>query len=571
MEQTRNIPFVDEWRIDASGAVDDKEDPIVSIDPEDSYVYPDGATIRINLLKMFGKDIARMAENNPDAACRFDTLNFKRDAYINKIDIICQYIDYFITFFDPDKELPMIYLHIKDAIDSAVLKMTPVELKNMIIQELILKSDIKTQIYAFVDYNNNIDVTIDPKSGRRYIEPDDFTNEDARRLLAVSLAMKLVIPLIEQYKSVSVLYNKGSWAHDISAEMMVELFYQFGQSPTRAKSIWTRKKVRKNRPNRPWEKKIQEEGKKEPEVDETDLLLTKVYRFIMKRVKKHHKNNAGIWSQHGALRGLTETKKGDELLSKYIFYDNFFKLNFRFSIVSLLQSIVETQLHFTIISVKYKKNPIEIDHTPDANGLSSADKVEQSLPKIDETLVIRANISTETVLEQIIEEVGPISDDEIEYYRTHCVRNNSNSVQEIILQNFFAKRYNGFTELKTMPDRYHIKLLIAMKRILEKQGNYQMSYFLSATTVGKTSNRMLQNQKYMNKLKSSPTYEKLTNVKYKALQGLDQPDMILVPISRALNNKYTFVEYSAPELYGQTIQFDEDIISNEIMDTIDAI
>ena len=47
--------------------------------------------------------------------------------------------------------------------------------------------------------------------------------------------------------------------------------------------------------------------------------------------------------------------------------------------------------------------------------------------------------------------------------------------------------------------------------------------------------------------------------------------MILGPISKALNNRHTFVEYNAPELYGQIIQFDEDIISNEIMDLVDAM
>lgn len=569
-QQTGFIPFVDEWRIDPNGKVNDKDDPIIVISQEDSYVYPEGSTIKMNLLKMFDDGVRKMIKDDPEAADRFSTLNFKREAYINKINVLCQYIDYFITFFDPHKELPMVYLHIKDAIDNGVLDMTPVEFKNLLIQQFVLKTDIKDHIYDFVDYNNRIDVTIDPKSGRRYIDDDDFTNEDARKMLAISLGMKLVIPLVEQYRSVSKIYANGSWACDIIADVMTEMFYQIGHvSKRKSKTIWTRKKVRANKPKLSWKEK-REETKEDPEVDEIDVLMTKIYKFTNKRVKKHKKNNNVIWGQHGALRGLTEARKSDELITKYIFYDNLFKLNFRFSIVSLLQSIVETQLHFTIIKTKYKKNPYEIDHVPDANGLSSADKVEQSLPKIDETLVIRNDISTEDVLGRIMDEVGDISEDEIDYYRTHCVRN-QDTIQETLMQNFFAKRFNGFTELKTMPDRYHIILMIAMKRMLKRRGNYQMAQFLTAITVGKTSNRLLQNTKFINKLKSSQKYQRLTNVKYKALQGTDQPDLIIVPISRALNNVYTFVEYEAPELFGQLIVFDEDIISDEIMDVIDSI
>ncbi|MCM1218668.1 MAG: hypothetical protein NC548_29625 [Lachnospiraceae bacterium] len=575
MERTHDaveIPLVDNWRI-KKGVVDKKGDPVIDIDSSDAYVYPDGDCIRMNFAKMFALKTQLMLEED-EATKQLETFTIKREAYINKINIICQYVDYFIEFFDPDKELPMVYLHMKDLIDNEKFSMTPVEFLNLLVRQFVLQSSIKDHIYDFVDYNNHIDVTVDPKTGRQFVESDDFTNEDARRLLAISMAMKLTIPLVEQYKATSEVYKAGSWATDIIADTMVELFYQFGHPPKARGTdiVWERKKIRVNRPKKPWERRLEEKKQEEPEVDETDDLMKKVYKFINKRVKKHKKNNSPIWGQQEALRGLTEAKKEDELLSKYIFYDNFFKLNFLHSIVSLMQSIVETQLRFTVIAVKYKKNPVEVNTTPDANGLSSRDKVEQSLPKIDETLAIRVDIATEDVLNRIVEEVGPISEEEIEYYRTHCVRNKEGLVQDTLLQNFFAKRYGGFTELKTMPDRYQIMLLIALKRMLEKKGDRMMSYFMSATTVGKTSNRLLQNAKYINKLKSSPTYKRLTEKKYKVFYGEeDQPDIVLVPISKALNNQYTFVEYGAPELYGQRIQFDEDIISNEIMDLLDAV
>lgn len=565
------IPSVDYWWA-VPGEFDKKGNPVIEIDPKQAYVYPDGNAVRMNFQRMF-KRTSLYDLGDEEMVRQLETFTIKRSAYINKINIICQYIDHFVEFYDDDKELPMIYLHMKDVIDSEVYSMTPTEFKKLLLSQMILQSDVKENIYRFVDANNHIDVTVDPKTGRRFDDVDDFTNEDARRLLAVSMAMKLSIPIIEQYKAVSVMYKTGTWSTDVTADLMIDLFYQFGAPKKRKGVPWKQPKRKVNRPKKAWERRQEEDQKKreQPEIDETDALMIKLYKFINKRVEKHMGNNSRIWLQQGALRGLTGSGKENELLSKYIFYDNFFKLNFRFSIVSLIQSIVETQLYLTVIAVKYNKNPIEVSATPDANGLSSRDKVEQSLPKIDETLVVRVDIATEDIMNRILKEVGPISDEEIDYYRTHCVRNKENQIQEILLQNYFAKRYSGFTELKTMPDRYQLMLLIALKRILEKKGDYQLSYFLTATTVGKVSNRLLQNAKYMNKLKASPTYIRLTQKKYKVLYDAGYPDVVLGPISKALNNQHTFVEYNMPELYGQLISFDEDIISNEIMDLLDAI
>jgi hypothetical protein len=48
-------------------------------------------------------------------------------------------------------------------------------------------------------------------------------------------------------------------------------------------------------------------------------------------------------------------------------------------------------------------------------------------------------------------------------------------------------------------------------------------------------------------------------------------DPILKIVSRILNNQYTFAEYDLPEITGETIVFDEDIISDEMLNYIDSI
>ena len=88
---------------------------------------------------------------------------------------------------------------------------------------------------------------------------------------------------------------------------------------------------------------------------------------------------------------------------------------------------------------------------------------------------------------------------------------------------------------------------------------------------GKLSNRLLQNSKFINKLKSSSTYIHLIEDKYDIMIEGFRDDPILKMISRVLNNQYTFVEYEQPELTGEIIMFNEDIISDEILNFIDEI
>ena len=569
----KEIPKVGYWKADET-RLNDNNEPIITICKDDgSFVYPIGdSIIRMNFSKMFGQRTLSIFNKEPDIMERYETFIIKRDAYGNNIDLICQHIDYFMTFFDTDKELPLIYLHMKEIIDDGKFNLTPIEFEQMLIRNFVLQSNIKQNIYNMIDVNNYIDVTVDPATGRKFDGPDDFTNEDARRLLAVSLSMKLAIPLIEQYRVTNEIYKAGYT--DIVEQLMIALFYQFACPPSDSNKtiLLDTHRPKANRPKKPWERKKEEKKKTEKELalEETDVIMLKLYKFVNDRVKKHKKNNRGTWGQQEALRGLTEVKKEDELISKYIFHDNLFKLNFFHRMVSLLQSIVETQLRFTIISLKYKKNPIELGTEPDANGLTDADKLDQTLAKVDETLIIQTDIAMNDLISRTIQEVGEISEDEIAYYRIHWVRS-KDSMQEMLIKNYFAKLCLGFTELKNMSERARIILLIAMKRILKEKGSYEMSWFLSANTVGKVSNRLLQNAKFLNKLKMSPKYKRLKEEKYGLFINSDQPDPILAPISRILNNTHTFVEYDAPELLGQIIEFDEDIAANECMEFIDSI
>lgn len=539
--------------------------------PEDSYVYPMDKAVILNIKKYIPESFEKAMKKDPDMLEKLKTFAIERTAFQNKTKDICNYVDYFIEQYDEDKELPLAYLSLKQIIDDEKYQLTAQEFQKLLYKRLF-SPRLKKAIYRLVHDNYHIDVTVDAKSGRIYDDPDDFTNEDAKRFLAISMMMKIAIPPVEHFISVYKQYSVIP-VQDLIVDIFTEIFYSIGNVTDSelilygtVKDVGTVDVI--DYENRENHNDIDIEDLIGMEEQAADDLMKKLYKFVNGRLRKHSKNNQLLWSQQSALRGVTEDAHRDRLLSKYIFYDNFFKFNFKENLVSFLQSIVGTQLKYTINITKYKMNPIRVDNVKGSEGLSSIDKLEQSMVKIDESQVVRIDLSIVDVLNRLEKEVGPISDEEIDYYSQFPI--NQNSFRNYVLENLYAKRFGGFQELRSMPDRSYTKLAIIAKRQLKKAGYQQLPSFITSVVQGRVSNRMLQNTKYISKLRQSATFAHLMNDNYKALKGyLD--DMIIEDESKLLNTIFCYVEYETPEVTGDPIPFDEDIISDEYMTALDNV
>ncbi len=539
--------------------------------PEDSYVYPMDKAVILNIKKYIPESFEKAMKKDPEMLEKLKTFAIERTAFQNKTKDICNYVDYFIEQYDEDKELPLAYLSLKQIIDDEKYQLTAQEFQKLLYKR-VFSPRLKKAIYRLVHDNYHIDVTVDAKSGRIYDDPDDFTNEDAKRFLAISMMMKIAIPPVEHFISVYKQYSVIP-VQDLIVDIFTEIFYSIGNVTDSelilygtVKDVGTVDVI--DYENRENHNDIDIEDLIGMEEQAADDLMKKLYKFVNGRLRKHSKNNQLLWSQQSALRGVTEDAHRDRLLSKYIFYDNFFKFNFKENLVSFLQSIVGTQLKYTINITKYKMNPIRVDNVKGSEGLSSIDKLEQSMVKIDESQVVRVDLSIVDVLDRLEKEVGPISDEEIDYYSQFPI--NQNSFRNYVLENLYAKRFGGFQELRSMPDRSYTKLAIIAKRQLKKAGYQQLPSFITSVVQGRVSNRMLQNTKYISKLRQSATFAHLMNDNYKALKGyLD--DMIIEDESKLLNTIFCYVEYETPEVTGDPIPFDEDIISDEYMTALDNV
>ena len=500
---------------------------------EQAYVYMDGKNVRMNLCK-FIPSSRRFTEKDKEVSDSLETFIIERGLFLKKIDVLCKYMDYFIEFFDDDKELPVIMIHMKNRIDSTKESMTMDEFVKMIQIKFFRDTAIKQNIYRMVSENYNLDVTVDKKTGRVFNGPNDFTNEEVQRLLSISIFMKMIIPVTSQYIATNTMYSKTELSGLIT-RVFVDSFYLMGTYGDA----------------------------------DADDLMKKLYIFTKDKITKHYGANQVLWNQQCALRGLTESSHIDTILVKHLLGNNMFKFQFDNNIISFMKSIVETQLICTINKVKYKVNPVRVDHVKDFNGLSSVDKLEQSMAKLDESQVIRCDKSLKDTLYRIQADWGIVpSDEEVDYYMYNFFLDSIFHMK--LLGYFYAKIFDGYVELKNMDIVTKIKLLIICKKKLIMDGYDQLPWLITSIQQGKTSARLLQNAKYINKLTSSADYKNLYEKKYKSLKGF-KDDEILSDISRVLNNIYTYVEYDNQELTGTEIEFDEDIIGCEMLRFYDSI
>jgi hypothetical protein len=504
---------------------------------DDIWVIGELPNIRMNFNKALPKSTRKGMFKSEEEKRVSETFEIGRKAFQNKLTVLCQYLSYFSEFYDEEKELMSLYLYMKNIIDSGKHSLTIIEFKKHLLGKIFRDYHLKENIYRMVEDNHYIDATIDKKTGRVFNGPDDFTNEDIKRLLAISMMLKIIIPPVEHYIATNTIYsNDDPMINKIMLDLFVEMFYKVGD---------------------------------QNDEYEADAIQEKLYVFTEKKVRKHYKGHNVIWEQQAALRGTTESSQLDRLLVKFLLSDNFFKFQFNNALSAFLKAIIETQLKFTVQQVSYNFDPVRVTSEKGPDGLSGIDKLEQMQRKVDESRAVRSYKALEDVIKRLEEKYGQIPEGEIEFYTKYLF--NMDKFHNDMLNYEFAKEFGGFTELKSSSIRQVMKFVVFAKRSLSQKGYKELQWFMSSLLKGKLSNRLLQNSKFINKLKTASTYTHLVQDKYTIMIEGFKDDPILKIISRVLNNNYTFCEYEQPELTGETIVFNEDIISDELLNFIDEI
>ena len=478
---------------------------------EDKIVTYSGRVVIIPFDKIFN-------ENN-DA---LNTFIIKKESYVKQLDTITKYINYFIKFYDDDNELLMQYLKLRYVIGN---KSNKLGLSSFIkyMYSILFTDTMKEKISKMVEDNYYIDIS-SKDTDRKYNESLEFTNEHAKILMQISISMKIMVPIMFHYLNM---------AGKIKNRKLIYRFYDplfviFG--------------------------------------DDCDI-YNKLWIVVSSKVHVNYLKNKVIWQQR-EIFGVQEYTHIDSLLKDKIISETIFKYRFDNNIINFTYVNMNKQLGY-FLKERYDENRIELSTKRDNSGLSGIDKLEINSSKIDESVVILSNSNINDTIKKLRKSTGiKISKDEIEYYKQNM---NITTFQSQLVFYYFAKYFNGYRDLNMVNRTQYIKLLIILKKRLYFQEYVYLPEILTANIDGKLNSRTIRNDKFLTKIQTSDIYQSVMTNKYSILHDIGKDDLILKILSRMINTKFTVVNYDHPEQLGETIEVNQDIISEEFLNFLNQL
>ena len=164
---------------------------------EDFIIQKDGKLIFIPFDKIFDRPSLEILNN----------FLISKDSYVNGLDDIIRYLNYFIKFYDKDNELILSYLRIRFLLSEPKNSFS-IKSFNKLIEETLLTESIRNKIKQMVEDNYYIDLS-SKKKNVKYSESLEFTNEHAKTLHEISTAMKIIIPVVFHFLNLKGIDKKN--------------------------------------------------------------------------------------------------------------------------------------------------------------------------------------------------------------------------------------------------------------------------------------------------------------------------------------------------------------------------
>lgn len=528
----------------------------------------------------------------------------KKASYENQLDVITNYANFFMNFYDPDNELVMAYLKLKYALD----KEKKFNKENMgafidFIYEVMFSTSMADKIIHMVEdnYLDDIESTNSEekkkyvKNEKKHLESLEFTNQQIKVLLQISFGMKIMSPIMFHYFSINVIkFDKDT---PIIFEFYQKLFEIFGHGTEynlyAADDTLLSESVDKN---------IVESGIENGTlVSETIGYVTKhrssdgsyymlnpinmynkLYVYVKAKVLDSNSHNSPIFEQREifgvdvftVINRFTKVVLISENMVKYKFNEHWNKKLKKYdeNIIGFNKTIIKYQLSY-FLKEQYKKNLTEVTNTKNSDGLSGIDKMAMNLAKLDEGAVVVSDINIEKTIARIKKLIDiEISDEEVAYYREHLV---PSKIQIQLVYSYYTKYFGSYRDLNLLTRKDYINLVLLLKKKLLIELGYEkddqgrvlqaaLPYILTGNLEDKVNTRIIRNNKFISKIEESYLYQNLINTKYKLLQQI-KPDYILSLLSTLINTRFTYVTYENPDLLGKEIEYSEDKISDELL------
>lgn len=480
---------------------------------EDMYFTYDGNVVKARFSDILGEEIEGL-----------DTFIIIKKHYKERMLDITQHINYFIKFYDIEKEFFISILSMKYMIDkNKDLKQD--QFKALILARIITPNFVKNMTRMAKDlYTININTD---KEGK-YKSTPKITNDHAKIILAVSFALRSVLPLCIHYSNT----NNTIVANRDYIRCFDRIFM----------GIMSRFE----------------------EINEI-AIFNPICRFVQYRLDRNHNADAPIWDKKKQLYGINYETVFQDLIHEVILVKSLYKISYDRSVVSYIDGVVGNSYnHFRFENFKYKPVEIEADNGGGDNDdyLSHAESLEMSIYRIDESNQLINDVNNRRVLQDIIRrfDVGPIDLDEFTFYKDNC---RINSLTQMLIHAFYSRFFQNSSAIYTLTLDETIRLLIIMKKYLIARGMTLLPQICTAKVRGKFKENLIKNSKFVEKFESSSVYQNIIHDKFKYIHDLNpKEDPIIKRLSTIINSSFELVDPD-PEINGLVI---DDMPMDKIID-----
>lgn len=536
---------------------------------------------------------------NMDKLSSYNIFIFNKDSYINQLDTIVRYINYFINKYDLDQEIPTAYLQIKFLLDKEkAFDGSSIDGYIDLVYNLLFTPTVVEKILRMTEDNYLEDIESGNKnkkylkSEKRHLESLEFTNQHVKLLLAISFSIKLLSPCMFHY--VVLTQTDIGKRTDTIYRFYKRLFsiFSFG---TDFYNIVNKNGiiVESNIPKEVIMEKVKDEnlipvredyatvyyyedftsGKKEKlKIQPVQInIYNKLYVYVKAKVLENSSSNQLIYAQR-EVYGYDIYSVIEDFTKRVLISENIVKFEYGANVIGFQKTIIKLQLSFFLKEV-YEFNLTEITNIKNSDDLSPIDKLTMNQAKIDEGVVVLADLNIKLTTKRFEEMIDiELEDGELDYYKKNFAPCDN---QILLVNSYLSEFYGNYRDLNLMnrADYVHILLLLKKKLLMDlgflesKKGELRaatLPYILTANLSDKINNRIIRNTEYIDSVENDETYRYLIRHKYRYLEEI-KPGFILGFISSFINTRYTFCTYEYPELLGEEISFPKEKVTSEIL------
>lgn len=416
------------------------------------------------------------------------------------------YLNYFLNFYDMDKELIMIYAKLKYMIDyesdySEQAFMYDIA-KYLLSPSIVYKVDLmnRDNYKLKLNYKNKKDVAL------------QYTTQHGYIMMKISILMNILIPIVCHF----IYENKMTNSNDFILAAYDIIFSMF-------------------------------------KVD----IYSKIYETASSNIIKSRKNDSILWDMQ-PIRGKNTTTHTIEAVVNIIL-NLMPKYNYDKNIITYNYVSVKRIIRYQITDINYGYSFIPLSSSNrDEDMHSEFDKFESFMITQDESLYLQNRVNCDETMKRIELLYGPFSDDEIAFYLEKD--DLMNDFRKELIFNLFYKYFGDPVSIRNINKIQYVKLLLAAKTILQINHMVLLPYVITSKILRLVGRKNLNKKEYAKTI-SSELFQFIKN-KYKS-EKIEK--YIISQIATILSSDFEIVDFYDDDLDGQPLEIIPDIIREEIM------